>query len=548
MFKSGGEGRHGTGGRARVRAGSAAVAVVCLLGAAGCTTRGHAAGASPHTATSSAASAGTPAARSSTRAEGGSPRPSDGTAASGWGVTASWVEQENAKTGTSAWRIGAQSGAPIGGYADATQAVAGQRVRLFVSTTAPTFTAQAFRMGYYGGEQARLVWTSPATPGGQQPRCPLTPGVNMVSCSWRPSLAFTVAAGWPPGDYLLRLQAAGGQASYVPLTVADPASDATYLVQNDVLTWQAWNAYGGYDMYGGGPPGRTPTYAGRARVLSYDRPYLYGNGAADFLGNELPLVSFMEQHGLDVTYVTDVYLNEHPAAMLGHKAFLSLGHDECWAMAQRDGVIQAIKHGVNAVFFGASPILRHVRLQPSPLGPDREMVDYRDPTQDPIFRRDPRDATGNTWAQPPADDPASVITGNTYGGYGIDAAMVVSDAASWPFAGTGLRDGAALPHVVRSDYDHVVPRQPGPADVQVLTRSPVTTPYGVHSTANMTYYTDPSSQAGVIATGTNAWIASLASCPPGTAPCPAAAVQRITGNILRVFGNGPAGATNPSQP
>jgi hypothetical protein len=39
----------------------------------------------------------------------------------------------------------------------------------------------------------------------------------------------------------------------VPLIVWDPASHATYLVQNSVLTWQAWNPYGGDDFYGGAP-------------------------------------------------------------------------------------------------------------------------------------------------------------------------------------------------------------------------------------------------------------------------------------------------------
>ncbi len=355
-----------------------------------------------------------------------------------------------------------------------------------------------------------------------------------------------IASSWPPGDYLLKLIASGGQQSYVPLTVADPASHATYVVQNSDLTWQAWNTYGGYDLYGGGRPGTTPTYANRARVLSYDRPYAYGSGAGDFLGNELPLVEFVERHGLDVSYVSDIGVAEDPALLLNHKVFLSLGHDECWTLAQRNGITAALAHGVNAVFFGASPILRHVRLQPSALGADREMVDYRDPTADPIYATDPGDATGNTWAQPPANAPASEITGDTYGGYGIDAPLVVTDPTAWPFAGTHLAAGAQLPHVVRYDYDHVVPGQPGPR-VQVLARSPVNAPLGGYAYSDMTYYTDPTSRAGVIATGTNAWIASLAPCPAGTTRCPSGQVQAITANILRAFGAGPAGIAYPSH-
>jgi hypothetical protein len=368
----------------------------------------------------------------------------------------------------------------------------------------------------------------------------------MVSCDWMPSLAVRIDTSWPPGDYLLKLVATAGQQSYIPLTLADPSSHAAYLVQNSVLTWQAWNNYGGYDLYGGAPAGRTPTYAARSRILSFDRPYNYGNGAADFLGNELPLVEFLEQRGLDVTYLSDIGIQEDPDLLLNHKVFLSLGHDECWALNQRNGLITAIDHGVNAIFFGASPILRHVRLQPSPLGVDRQMIDYRDPLSDPIYATDPTDATGNTWAQPPADAAPSSITGNSYGGYGINAPLVITDAAAWPFRGTGLSNGSSLAHVVRSDFDHVLPGQPGPRNVQILTSSPVTTPYGVHAHANMTYYTNPTSHAGVIATGTNAWIASLPACPPTANQCPASSIQTITSNLLTLFGHGPAGRTQPS--
>ena len=275
------------------------------------------------------------------------------TAASAAGVTASWVVDENAKPGDPGWRIpSALPGPAIDGYADATQAVAGDTVRLYVSSAASSFDVEAYRMGYYGGADARLIWTSPKRPVHRQPGCAVTADTNMVSCDWAPSIAVHIDATWPQGDYLLKLVATGGGQSYIPLTIADPASHATYLVQNSLLTWQAWNDYGGYDLYGGGPPGHAPTYDRRARVLSFDRPYSYRVGAADFLGNELPLVEFMEQHGLDVTYSTDIALDEHPERMLDHKAFLSLGHDECWVLPQRDGIIAAIDHGVNAVFSG----------------------------------------------------------------------------------------------------------------------------------------------------------------------------------------------------
>jgi hypothetical protein len=66
--------------------------------------------------------------------------------------------------------------------------------------------------------------------------------------------------------------------------------------------------------------------------------------------------------------------------------------------------------------------------------------------------------------------------------------------------------------------------------------------------ADMTYFTDPSSKAGVIDTGTVNWIYALSECAAATGTCPAASVATITGDILRVFGQGPSGSIQPSVP
>ena len=201
-------------------------------------------------------------------------------------------------------------------------------------------------MGYYQGKGARLIWTSAEITGKRQPRCPVTAGINMVACdNWRPSVAFTVSAAFVPGDYLIKLAGRGGQQSYVPLTVWDPASRATYVVQNDVLTWQAWNPWGGYDYYQGA--GRCPAgvypLCSRARVVSFDRPYGAEDGSGNFLKLEYPLVRFAEKHGLDVTYATDTAIARHPRFLLHHRALLSLGHDECWSLAGREAAAAAAR-------------------------------------------------------------------------------------------------------------------------------------------------------------------------------------------------------------
>lgn len=467
-----------------------------------------------------------------------------------WPAGPGWIAAENARPGTTSWHLSGSTGAAIAGYAGTTAATLGDHVQLHVDTAAKRFHVEAYRLGYYGGKQGRLVWQSAEVAGHRQPKCARTLGINRIECHWPVTTTITITPDWVPGAYLLKLVADPGRQSYIPLTLWEPNSHAAYVIDSSVFTWQAWNTYGGYSMYGGGPPGVTPTYDDRARVMSYDRPYANGEGAGELIGNELPLISFAEEHDLDVTYWTDVTFTEHPALIRNHKAYLSLGHAECWSNAERAAAVDGIKHGVNFVFFGASPILRHVRLQPDQFGrKDREMVDYRDPQADPIIRTHPNEATGNTWEQLPADAPPAEITGNTYGGYNIDFPLVIADASAWPFAGSGLGNGAKLPHVVQYDFDGYDPQERNPPDVQILAHSPV---FGndVMSWAryaDMTYYTDRTSHAGVLATGTNDWINALNPCGHGAGrTCPSRYLRAITGNVLRVFGAGPAGLTHPS--
>ncbi|MBO0845091.1 MAG: hypothetical protein J2P22_06715 [Nocardioides sp.] len=478
-----------------------------------------------------------------------------------WGVRSSWVAAENAKPGSPSWRItGAPARGDITGFANLSYVAQGQRVVLRVSTTAPSFRVRAYRIGWYGGVGAREVWHSAVVPGRRQPACQVTAGVNMVSCqNWRPSLAITVTAAFVPGDYVLKLVGSGDQQSYVLMTVWDPSSHATYLVKNDVFTLQAWNTYGGFDYYRGqgSCPQNVYPLCSRARVVSFDRPYDH-QGAGDFLSLEAPLVWFLERHGLDVTYATDVTVAQHPDILARHRTVLSLGHDECWSLRERRAAVRARRHGTNWAFFGASAMLRHVRPEPSRLGPARRLVDYRDSAADPMNGKGrPRQVTGNTWSDPPSSWPENRFVGEDYNGFlepGRHAPLTVTDATSAAFTGTGLRNGEHLPGVIASDVDSLEPGLGHPADVQILAHSPLPAAHGqavaqsgVRFYSDMTYYTDPRSGAGVWDSGTNNWIPALMA-GHGETRLAAGAVRRITGNVLRMLGRGPAGRSHHSTP
>jgi hypothetical protein len=480
-----------------------------------------------------------------------------------YGVESRAMIAENKRPGTTAWQITNTHWVGfIEGFANTTYAAAGQSFGLYVSTSARSFRVTAYRMGYYGGRGARQVWASPELAGHVQPPCPLVRGINMVECdNWSRSLTIRVSSAWPSGDYLLKLVGNGGQQAYVLLVVWSPSSRSTYLVMARSLTEEAWNPYGGYDLYqgeGSCPPG-SPTYppCNRARVVSFDRPYDWGFGAADFLGNEYPFVRWAEEHGLDVSYCTDITVSAHPGIVSEHKVLISLDHDEVWTNPERVGALAAVAKGVNIVFFGAAPVLRHARLQASPLGPDQEEVDYRDSAEDPLDgKANPDLVTGNTWDSPPTNWDEEQLVGEMYSGFLVPGArpvpFVVYQPSAWIFAGAGLKKGSAVPAVIASDIDHLDPYGPQPADLEVFGHSPVPLSeaytnqgsWGGYTYSDMTYWSSRTSGAGIFDSGTVNWLTALAYCTK--AACPAPLVGRITGNLLRVFGQGPAGRAHPS--
>ncbi len=479
-------------------------------------------------------------------------------------ITSSAIIAENAQVGTTAWKLypGDQS-TVVQGFANRTDATVGSSVTLFITSTAPTYTVQAYRMGYYGGAGARLVWQSSPQLGHVQPACTLDSSVNMVSCAnWAATLSVPITTTFVPGDYLFKLVAGVRAASYIPLTVWDPTSTSTFVVMNRPLVEQGWNTYGGYDFYGGAGPCIIDTISypvcNRAREVSFDRPYATGAGASDFLTNEYPLVFLMEKEGLNVSYISDVTLSEHPSLLALHTTLLSLDHDESWTRTEREAVASASAHGMNTVYFGAAAMVRHVRLAPSPLGADRNEIDYRNAGEDPLSATGPSiDVTANTWADPPTSWSPLGQIGNQYSGYlniGTLVPMVVGDARSWLYAGTGLHSGQTIANAVGSDIDHYVATPVSPGNEQILSHSPVPIGTGTFSGqtwngdtyADAVYFTNPVSHAGVFDSGNNIWIGDLMNCPKTQSSCPQSTFIAMTNNILQLFGHGPTGLTTTS--
>ncbi len=450
---------------------------------------------------------------------------------------------ENSLPGDPHWDI-THRGAPdaIMGYAGQASVLAGEPVTLHVSTTSSAFRVIAFRMGWYRGDLARRVWESGPVRGHRQRGPARLAATNTIVTTWEPSLAIATDA-WPEGCYLLRLDADSGAQRFVPLTVRSPSTAGKVVIKNSVSTWQAYNTWGGYDLYNG--PGGTGDYDNRSLAVSLDRPYDQ-EGAYLFLIYERKVIELAERIGMPLGYETSQDIARDDRLLDGASALISLGHDEYWTPAERAHVTTARDAGVNIAFLGANAMFRRTRLAPTKLGPDRLIICYKTSyRRDPMYGRDNALVT-NDFREPPHPDPESSLTGTLYESNPTSAAYVVASPDAWLFQGTGVRAGTRFPGLVGVEYDRVNPGSPVQRPIEVLSHSPLTC-RGVRSYGDSAYYTHAGG-AGVFNAGTNRWVPSFGGYfRYGIDRRCAAFTRRVTRNLLRGFADGPAAARHPAR-
>ena len=161
------------------------------------------------------------------------------------------------------------------------------------------------------------------------------------------------------------------------------------------------------------------------------------------LSRELPMLQWLEREGYDVSYATNVDVDDDPNLLLSHKAFLSVGHDEYWSWQMRDNVERARDAGVNLAFFSGNTSYWQVRYENSVVNnvPGRTMVGYKTSwAQDPIT---PDYLKTNNFRFAPVNRPETAMIGVMYV---TNAAppLTIEDASHWAFTGTGLKNGDRL--------------------------------------------------------------------------------------------------------
>ena len=230
----------------------------------------------------------------------------------------------------------------IQGFATQMSVNVGQTVNFKIKTPASYYHIDILRLGYYGGDGARLIESNikpSATLPQTQPACTTTSSTGLVECgNWGVSASWTVPSTPVSGLYIAHLvrNDTGGE-SQIFFVVRDDSSHSDVVLKTSDTTWQAYNAYGGNSLYtctvscppgnpaATRPPTRSPTTARSTARLTTD------GGFSDPFYAEYQLIRFLERNGYDLSYVSGHDSTRRGALLQNHKVFISSGHDEYWS-------------------------------------------------------------------------------------------------------------------------------------------------------------------------------------------------------------------------
>ncbi|XAS70624.1 DUF4082 domain-containing protein [Micrococcaceae bacterium Sec5.1] len=343
---------------------------------------------------------------------------------------------ENSKPGSppSEWDIVGAGDDSIQGFSTEISVNAGQPIRFKIDTDAPSYTIAIYRTGWYGGDGARKIANvTPSAFRQNQPPCISDLTTELYDCAnWAVSATWQVPPTAVSGVYLALLtRADNGDQSHITFIVRADGSHSDVVFQTSDSTWQAYNTYGGSDLYQGAAHGRS-------YKVSYNRPVTTrdGTGGRDFyFSNEYPMVRFLEQNGYDVSYISGLDTDSRGSELLNHKVFLSVGHDEYWSGAQRTNVTAARDAGVNLQFLSGNEMYWRTRYEPSPVDgtAGRTLTCYKETWAN--SKIDPSTGWTGTWRDPRFASqanggglPENGLTGTAYMSNFSDLPVTVSAA------------------------------------------------------------------------------------------------------------------------
>jgi len=333
------------------------------------------------------------------------------------------VACENAKPGDpmSDWQVDGVGSSSIQGYATSMSVNVGQTESFKIDTPASSYHIDILRLGYYGGDGARMIASNvkpTASLPQKQPACLTNSSTGLIDCgNWGVSASWAVPSNAVSGVYIAHLvRNDNGEDSQIPFVVRNDSSHSEILLQTSDATWEAYNDWGGNSLYTctvACPPGEPEAYKA-AYSVSYNRPWegsFEVDGGASYLWYaEYQMIYWLEENGYNVSYTSESEVDNQGSLLKNHKMLVSSGHDEYWSESQRSNVESALAAGVNLAFFSGNEMFWKTRWGPSSEGsntPYRTLTTYKETHFNaPVDPQDPPTWTG-TWRDPRFSPPAN---------------------------------------------------------------------------------------------------------------------------------------------
>ncbi|WP_245428041.1 DUF4082 domain-containing protein [Bradyrhizobium sp. MOS003] len=481
---------------------------------------------------------------------------------------------ENQKPGTprSVWEIQPGDNSTLTqGFATAISTNVGGTVQFKINnlTGNPNYHIDVYRLGYYGGDGARLVTSlqHQAAAAVVQPAPLSDPSTGLVDAgNWSVTDSWSIPTDAASGVYFASV-VNGSEIFQIPFIIRNDASHSDIVLQTSDEDWQAYNGWGGANLYFGNGPGIN----GSAYAVSYNRPLVTRDGTGTFSEGgdspftaEIAAIYWLEQNGYDVSYISGIDAATNGSLLLNHKVFMDAGHDEYWTEAQRANVEAAAHAGVNLAFLTGNEIFWKTRLAPSIDGSgsaNRTLISYKDTHANALL--DPTgQATGN-YSDPRFGStplPSNQLTGTLFA---VNAFRY--DTITIPYSMTQLRfwrnsavaqtspgqTASLVPGILGVEWDVAPDNGFRPAGLVSVSSSTVNVDgkylldYGNTfgngtATHNLVLHRDPVSGALIFSAGSINWPWALATDHDGPATPVDPNVQQAMVNLFADMGVQPA--------
>ena len=498
---------------------------------------------------------------------------------------------ENALPGTpqSVWQIApGQDSSQLQGYTTSMSTSVGGTVDFKINNTTGngTYQINIYRLGYYGGDGARLVDTvQHSSTAIVQPNAIVDPATGLVDAgNWSVTDAWNIPSNAVSGVYIANIVQGSvsnpTQIFQIPFIVKNPSSDSDIVFQTADETWEAYNGWGGANLYGGNGPAPVSdgqTGLGAAYAVSYNRPLTtYDSSGAEsgvqdsVFGAEYSAIYWLEENGYDVSYISGMDTATNGSLLLNHKIFMDVGHDEYWTDSQVANVQAAANAGVNLAFMSGNEIFWQTEFLNSIDGsatPNRTLESYKDSHFEAIVNPS---GTGTGSFEAPtnfggAGMPSNALTGTVFQS---DENSLGLGAITIPYGETQLRvwrntavastapgqTATLASDLLGYEWDSAPDNGFAPVGLVDLSTTTVANDPGYNTefgnvdtsgtaTHNLVEYRDPTSGALVFGAGTVFWSWGLADQSISTLYTPQAAdpsVEQATVNLFADMGVQPS--------